>query len=71
MPRELKTERELLELVVQALDANTVTAGWIPTGFHETVEADQARPRTTGPLLRSFPVRPLREAAALYGKLRA
>ena len=38
MSRELKTERELLELVVQALDANPATAGWIPTGFHETVE---------------------------------
>ncbi|NKJ48582.1 hypothetical protein CIC12_17925 [Burkholderia sp. SG-MS1] len=38
MPRELKTEQELLELVVKALDADPVTAGWIPTGFHETVE---------------------------------
>jgi hypothetical protein len=38
MSRELKTERELLELVVNALDANPATAGWIPTGFHETVE---------------------------------
>ncbi|WP_175149364.1 hypothetical protein [Paraburkholderia ultramafica] len=38
MSRELKTERELLELVVKALDANPATAGWIPTGFHETVE---------------------------------
>ncbi|MFM0071908.1 hypothetical protein PQQ86_12110 [Paraburkholderia sediminicola] len=38
MSRELKTEQELLGLVVQALDANPATAGWIPTGFHETVE---------------------------------
>jgi hypothetical protein len=38
MPRELKTEQELLGLVVKALDANPATAGWIPTGFHETVE---------------------------------
>ncbi|MGF6568823.1 hypothetical protein SAMN05443245_2253 [Paraburkholderia fungorum] len=38
MSRELKTEQELLELVVKALDANPATAGWIPTGFHETVE---------------------------------
>ncbi|MFM0500489.1 hypothetical protein [Paraburkholderia caffeinilytica] len=38
MSRELKTEQELLGLVVKALDANPVTAGWIPTGFHETVE---------------------------------
>jgi hypothetical protein len=38
MSRELKSERELLELVVKALDANPDTAGWIPTGFHETVE---------------------------------
>jgi hypothetical protein len=38
MSRELKTEQELLELVVKALDANPDTAGWIPTGFHETVE---------------------------------
>jgi hypothetical protein len=41
MSRELKTERELLELVVQALDANPVTSGWIPTGFHETVEDEE------------------------------
>jgi hypothetical protein len=40
MSRELKTEQELLELVVKALDADPVTAGWIPTGFHETVEDD-------------------------------
>jgi hypothetical protein len=38
MSRELKTEQELLELVVTALDANPATAGWIPTGFHETVD---------------------------------
>lgn len=38
MARELKTEQELLALVVEALDANPATAGWIPTGFHETVE---------------------------------
>ncbi|MBK5048701.1 hypothetical protein [Paraburkholderia domus] len=41
MPRELKTEQELLGLVVQALDANPATAGWIPTGFHETVEDEE------------------------------
>jgi hypothetical protein len=41
MSRELKTERELLELVVKALDANPETAGWIPTGFHETVEDEE------------------------------
>ncbi|WP_144146169.1 hypothetical protein [Paraburkholderia sp. BCC1884] len=38
MSRELKTEQELLELVVKALDANPATAGWIPTGFHETAD---------------------------------
>ncbi|MFL9883034.1 hypothetical protein PQR68_10840 [Paraburkholderia agricolaris] len=38
MSRELKTEQELLELVVKALDANPATAGWIPTGLHETVD---------------------------------
>jgi hypothetical protein len=38
MSRELKTEQELLELVVKALDEDPATAGWIPTGFHETVE---------------------------------
>jgi hypothetical protein len=38
MSRELKTEQELLALVVKALDANPATAGWIPTGFHETVD---------------------------------
>ncbi|NPT45680.1 hypothetical protein GNZ12_31045 [Paraburkholderia sp. 1N] len=38
MSRELKTEQELLELVVKALDANPATTGWIPTGFHETVD---------------------------------
>ncbi|MFM0550647.1 hypothetical protein P0D69_06660 [Paraburkholderia sediminicola] len=38
MSRELKTEQELLALVVKALDANPSTAGWIPTGFHETVD---------------------------------
>lgn len=41
MSRELKTEQELLGLVVKALDANPATAGWIPTGFHETVEDEQ------------------------------
>ncbi|RAS39133.1 hypothetical protein BX591_101469 [Paraburkholderia bryophila] len=40
MPRELKSEQELLALVVKALDADPATAGWIPTGFHETVEDD-------------------------------
>ncbi|HZZ12154.1 MAG TPA: hypothetical protein VFE79_15820 [Paraburkholderia sp.] len=38
MKRELRSEQELLGLVVEALDANPATAGWIPTGFHETVE---------------------------------
>ena len=38
MSREFKTEQELLELVVKALNADPATAGWIPTGFHETVE---------------------------------
>jgi hypothetical protein len=38
MSRQLKTEQELLALVVKALDANPATAGWIPTGFHEMVE---------------------------------
>ena len=41
MSRELKTEQELLELVVKALNANPDTAGWIPTGFHETVEDEE------------------------------
>lgn len=41
MPRELKSEQELLALVVKALDADPATAGWIPTGFHET-EEDEA-----------------------------
>ena len=38
MSRELKTEQELLELVVKALDTNPATAGWIPTGLHETAD---------------------------------
>jgi hypothetical protein len=41
MSRELKTEQELLGLVVKALDADPATAGWIPTGFYETVEDEQ------------------------------
>ena len=41
MSRELKTEQELLGLVVKALNANPATAGWIPTGFHETVDDEQ------------------------------
>ncbi|MDE1182438.1 hypothetical protein [Paraburkholderia sp.] len=41
MSRELKTERELLAIVVQALDARPETAGWIPTGLHEH-EDDEA-----------------------------
>jgi hypothetical protein len=38
MERELKTEKELIGLVVAALDANPDTAGWIPTGLHEEVD---------------------------------
>jgi hypothetical protein len=38
MDRELKTERELLGLVVAALNGNPDTAGWIPTGLREQVE---------------------------------
>jgi len=41
MSRELKTEQELLGLVVRALNADPATAGWIPTGFHETVEDEE------------------------------
>ena len=47
MSRELKTEQELLGLVVKALDANPATAGWIPTGFHETVEDETAATGTS------------------------
>lgn len=38
MDRELKTEKELIGLVVAALNANPDTTGWIPTGLHEEVE---------------------------------
>lgn len=38
MDREFKTERELMTLVVAALNANPDTAGWIPTGLHEELE---------------------------------
>jgi hypothetical protein len=38
MNRELKTERELIGLVVAALNGNPDTAGWIPTGLREQVE---------------------------------
>jgi hypothetical protein len=38
MERELKTEKELIGLVVAALDANPDTAGWIPTWLHEEVD---------------------------------
>ncbi|WP_345810917.1 hypothetical protein AAGS40_08895 [Paraburkholderia sp. PREW-6R] len=38
MSRELRNEQELLTIVVKALDANPSTAGWIPTGLHETVD---------------------------------
>jgi hypothetical protein len=38
MERELKTEKELIGLVVAALDANPDTAGWISTGLHEEVD---------------------------------
>jgi hypothetical protein len=38
MPRELKTEQELLEIVSKALDANTHTTGWSPTGIQEHAE---------------------------------
>jgi hypothetical protein len=40
MTRELKTEQELIGLVVNALNANLDTAGWIPTGLREQVEDD-------------------------------
>jgi hypothetical protein len=35
MPRELKTEQELLEIVSKALDANADTTGWSPKGIQE------------------------------------
>jgi hypothetical protein len=38
VPRELKTEQELLEIVSKALDANTDTTGWSPTGIQEHAE---------------------------------
>jgi hypothetical protein len=38
MNRELKTEQELIGLVVAALNGNPDTAGWIPTGLREQVE---------------------------------
>ena len=38
MDRERRTEKELIGLVVAALNANPDTAGWIPTGLHEEVE---------------------------------
>jgi hypothetical protein len=41
MDRELKTEQELIGLVVAALNGNPDTAGWIPTGLHEEVEDEE------------------------------
>jgi hypothetical protein len=38
MPREFKTEQELLEIVTQALGANADTTGWSPTGIQEHAE---------------------------------
>jgi hypothetical protein len=38
MQRELKTEKELLGIVVKAFDATPETAGWIPTGLYEHPE---------------------------------
>jgi hypothetical protein len=38
MPRELKTEQELLEIVTNALGANADTTGWGPTGIQEHAE---------------------------------
>lgn len=38
MPRELKTEQELLEIVTKALGANPDTTGWAPTGIQEHAE---------------------------------
>jgi hypothetical protein len=38
MPRELKTEQELIEIVTNALGANADTTGWGPTGIQEHAE---------------------------------
>jgi hypothetical protein len=38
MPRELKTEQELLEIVTNALGANADTTGWRPTGIQKHAE---------------------------------
>jgi hypothetical protein len=38
MPRELKTEQELVEIVTKALEANADTTGWSPTGIQEHAE---------------------------------
>jgi hypothetical protein len=38
MPRELKTEQELLEIVTNALGANADTTGWGSTGTQEHAE---------------------------------
>ena len=38
MPRELKTDQELLEIVTKALEANADTTGWCPTGIQEHAE---------------------------------
>lgn len=38
MPREARTEQELLALVSAALESNPDTCGWSPTGIQEQVE---------------------------------
>ena len=38
MSRQLKTEQELLDIVTKALDVNSDTTGWIPTGIQEHAE---------------------------------
>ncbi|WP_115108622.1 hypothetical protein [Paraburkholderia lacunae] len=38
MPRELKTEHELIEIATKALEANADTIGWSPTGIEEHAE---------------------------------
>jgi hypothetical protein len=43
MPRELKAEQELLEIVSKALDASADTTGWSPTGIQEHAMRTQSR----------------------------
>ena len=41
MPREARTEQELLALVSAALESNPDTCGWSPTGIQEQEEDNE------------------------------